>query len=264
MICRLLQERSAACTECGAATMISLERGAEGLKFGNIRVHPNTPSTRRERIANAAGAVGLVAGYVGIIAGAALWWPAIPMILGAGVGGIGLSAWRSRDAEIAQVEMLPVVTPAGAVTKRGIARKLSESVKSVVDGAPALVEQVVVLGPRGDVLLRRTYAAPFVVDVDGERVVVAGTLRITSKTSKQKLKKGDPIAAALGIPASLPVAGKLAIAQVHDGDRVTISGDLSVEMVPELAFHRDAGEATMMRGTANAVVSIACEEGSAS
>jgi hypothetical protein len=260
MICRLLQERSAACLECGAATMISLERGAEGLKFGNIRVQ-NTPSTRKERFANAAGMFGIVAGYAGIIAGAALWWPAIPMILGAGVGGIGVAAWRSREAEIAQVELLPVATAATAVTRRGIARKLSETVKSVVDGAAVLVEQVVVLGPNGDVLLRRMHGAPFVVDVEGERVVVAGMLRITSKATPRKLKKGEPVAGALGIPDSLPVAGTLAIAQVRDGDRIAITGVLSVEMVPELAFHRDAGEANVMRGAANAVVAIACEEG---
>jgi len=262
MICRLLQDRSAACVECGAATMISLERGADALKFGNISLH-HTPTTRKEKIANAAGAIGIVAGYAGIIAGAALWWPAIPMILGAGVGGIGIASWRSRDVEIAQVELLPVSTPANAVEKHGVARKLSDSVKSVVDGAPVLVEQVVIKKPRGGVLLRRTNVVPFVVDVDGERLVVAGTVRITSEIARQKLKKSDPIAAALGIPSSLPIAGALETARIRDGDRVRITGVLSVEMVPELAFHRDAGESNVMRGGSSAVVAIACQEGGA-
>ena len=255
MICRLLQERSAACVECGAATMVSLERGADGLKFGNLSL-TSSPTTRKEKIANAAGTIGIVAGYAGIIAGAALWWPAIPMILGVGVGGIGVAAWKSRDVDIAQVDLWPVATPSAAVDKRGVAHRLTDTVKSVIDGAPVLAEEVVIERPRGGVLLRRTRSVPFVVDVDGERIVVAGTLRMTSKHASQKLKKADPIAAALGIPASLPVTGALATAQLRDGDRVRITGALSVEIVPELAFHRDAGEATTMRGVANAVVAI--------
>jgi hypothetical protein len=255
MICRLLQEQSAACVECGAATMVSLERGPDGLKFGNLSVK-SSPTTRKEKIANAAGTIGIVAGYAGIIAGAALWWPAIPMILGVGVGGIGVAAWKARDVDIAQVDLLPVATASAAVEKRGIARKLSETVRSVIDGSPVLVEEVVIRKPRGGVLMRRTRAAPFVVDVDGERVIIVGALRITSKTVQHKLKKSDAIAAALGIPASLPVTGTLDIAQVRDGDRVRITGALSVEIVPELAFHRDAGEVTAMRGTPDAVVAI--------
>ena len=98
---------------------------------------------------------------------------------------------------------------------------------------------------------------------DGERLVVAGTVRITSEIARQKLKKSDPIAAALGIPSSLPIAGALETARIRDGDRVRITGVLSVEMVPELAFHRDAGESNVMRGGSSAVVAIACQEGGA-
>ena len=260
MICRLLQQSSPACVECGAATMVSLERGAEALKFRNLSITA-APKTRKEKIANAAGVMGLVAGYTGIVAGALLWWPAIPMILGAGAGGIGLAAWRSRDVDIADVELLPAISP-NNFDKRGIARKLSDSVKSIVDGAAVLVEEAVIRKPRGGVLLRRTHGVPFVVEVEGERIVVAGTMRITSKMTRQKLKKSDPIAAALGIPASLPVAGTLETARVRDGDRVRVTGLPQTEMVPELAFHRDGGETTVVRGFTYAVAAIACEDAS--
>ncbi len=261
MICRLLQERSPACAECGAATMVSLERGAEALKFGNLQLS-NTPTTRKEKLANAAGTIGIVAGYAGILAGAALWWPAIPLILGGGATGIGIAAWKARDVDIAQVELLPAT--ANGVEKRGVARKLSDSVKSVLDGAAVLIEEIVIRKQGGGVLMRRVNAAPFVIDADGERLVVAGAVRITSKPARQKLRRADPIAAALGIPHAVPVAGVLETARLRDGDRVRVTGTTSIEMVPELAFHRDAGETIVMRGSPGAVVTIAVEDGGAS
>lgn len=256
MICRLLQERSPACVECGAATMVSLERGAEALKFGNLELH-NSPTTRKEKLANAAGTIGIVAGYAGILAGAALWWPAIPLILGGGATGIGIAAWKTRDVDIAQVELLPAA--ASGLEQHGIARKLSDSVKSVVDGAPVLVEEVVIRKHRGGVLMRRVTAVPFVVDA-GQRLVVAGAVRVTSKPARQRLRRGDPVAAALGIPPAVPVAGVLETARVCDGDRVRVIGTLSIEMVPELAFHRDAGETNVMRGRPGAIVAIVVED----
>src|SRR5687768_4754714 len=122
MICRLLQDQAPACLECGATTMISLERGREALRFGNLELR-DSPSTRKGRIGNIVGGAAIVAGYGGLIAGSMLWWPAIPIILGLG-GGIGAVAWRSREVEIAKVDLHPVTVGEGAVEKRGIARKL--------------------------------------------------------------------------------------------------------------------------------------------
>ena len=263
MICRLLQDRSPACVECGAATMVSLERGAEALKFGNLQLS-NTPTTRKEKLANAAGTIGIVAGYAGILAGAALWWPAIPLILGGGATGIGIAAWKARDVDIAQVELLPPAAGPSGIERRGVARKLSDSVKSVLDGSAVLVEEIVIRTQGGGVLMRRVNAAPFVIDAEGERLVVAGAVRITSKPARQKLRRADPIAAALGIPHAVPVAGVLETARLRDGDRVRVTGTTSIEMVPELAFHRDAGETIVMRGSPGAVVTIAVEDGGAS
>lgn len=252
MICRLLQERSAACVECGAATMVSLERGAAGLKFGNLSL-TSAPTTRKERLADAAGSIGIVAGYAGIIAGAALWWPAIPLILGAAVGGIGIAMWKSRDVDIAPVDRWPVATPSDAVEQRGVAHRLTDSLRSVVDGKPVLVEECVIRR-RGGVLLRRTTAVPFVVDVEGERLVVTGTVRVTAPFLWREVEQNTAIA--LGVPETLPIRGVIEHARVCDGDRVRVTGLRSKEIVRELAFHRDAGAATAMRGVANAVVAI--------
>jgi hypothetical protein len=253
MICRLLQAQSAACVECGAATMVSLERGADGLKFGNLSL-TSSPTTRKDKIANAAGAIGIVAGYGGIIAGAALWWPAIPIILGLGVGGIGVAMWKSRDVDIAPVDLWPIATATEAVEQRGIAHRLTDSVKSAVDGKSVLVEECVVRR-RGGVLVRRTTAVPFVIDVEGERLVVTGTVRISAPYNWHEVE--SETVAALGVPENLPIRGVIEHARVREGDRVRVTGLPSKEIVRELAFHRDAGEATAMRGVANAVVAIA-------
>ena len=63
--------------------MISLETGSAALEYANLSLD-NTPGTRKEKIANAATMVALLAGYAGIAVGATLWWPAVPIILGAG------------------------------------------------------------------------------------------------------------------------------------------------------------------------------------
>ncbi|HLL23400.1 MAG TPA: hypothetical protein VK427_14785 [Kofleriaceae bacterium] len=257
MICRLLQARSAACIECGAPTMISLESGADALKYGNLSLQ-HSPTTRKEKIANAAGVIGIAAGYAGLVAGAALWWPAVPIILGAGAGGLGITAWRARDVTIAPVELLPAVTATDAVTRRGIARRLRGS------GA-TLVEQHVIKRASGDVLLRHTRITPFLlVDVAGERVIIDGTVRITSGARTRALGRRDIVLEALGIPPNVPVHGVIETAVIREGDRVRVTGALAVEILPALAFHRDAGEANVMRGGPGRVVAIACEEGAAS
>jgi hypothetical protein len=246
MICRLLQERSPACIECGAATMVSLETGSDALKYANISIIA-TPTTRKEKIANASTLAALLAGYAGIAVGATLWWPAIPIFLGLGAGGVGLTAAFARDVNVAKVELLPITTGKDAVTKRGVVHKLS---------TPVLVEQIVIRAKRGGVLMRRTTAEPFVIDADGERIVIAGTVRVTGAAEERKLKKGDPLLATLGIPSHITLAGVVETSTIREGDCVRVTGTPSREIVPELAFHRDAGEATIMRGVANAVVAI--------
>jgi hypothetical protein len=87
--------------------------------------------------------------------------------------------------------------------------------------------------------------------------VVAGTLRVTRPSrTLGKVKRGDSRLVHIGIPATIAVAGDLDVAVVREGDRVSVTGEPVTEIVPELAFHRDAGEATVMRGRAGAVVIV--------
>ncbi len=260
MICRLLQDRSTACVECGAPTMVSLDTGADALRYRNLDVG-TTPTDRRSKVKQALGMAAGIGGYIGLFAGAIFWVPAIPIILGAGATGIGVSIYRNRAVPIADVELFPVTTAKDAVEIQGIARKLAEHATSAIDGSPVLVEQAVVYRPKHGVMVRRTASVPFLVETDGDRYVVAGVVRVTSEPQRGKLKKGDPAVRALGIPPNLPVAGQLATATVREGDPVRVTGAIAVEMVPELAFHRDGGEVNVMRGIAGAVVAIACEKG---
>src|SRR5687767_8055511 len=108
MICRLLQDRAPACLECGATTMVSLVSGAEGLKYESLAIAASSPRSRKETIANATGTLAIIGAYAGICLGAAFWWPAIPIILGAGVGAAGLNAALSKPTPIAPVDMLTV------------------------------------------------------------------------------------------------------------------------------------------------------------
>jgi hypothetical protein len=237
--------------------MVSLDSGREALRYHNLGVSPSATS-RVDKAKQALGLAAGVGGYVGILVGAVFWVPAVPIILGVGAGALGYVGWKNRVVPIADVPLMPVHTAVGAVEKRGTARKLAETAKSVVDGSQVLVEQVTII--RGGVLLRRTTAVPFLLELEGDRIVVAGALRVTSKAKSEKLKRSDPIAAALGIPPQLPVAGTLEVATVRDGDTIRVTGVPAVEMVRELAFHRDAGEVNVMRGAPGAVVAIAYDD----
>jgi hypothetical protein len=71
----------------------------------------------------------------------------------------------------------------------------------------------------------------------------------------EAIKKNDARALALGLE-DLPLKGTLHASVVTEGDRIAVTGEETQEIVPELAFHRDAGEAAVMRGRAKAVVAI--------
>ena len=245
MICRLLQTQSPACIECGSP-IVSLATDAKLLKYRDLAVAAGS-NNRRAKWRQVAGIAGFLGGYTGLFVGAALWPPAIAIILGGGAATAGVVGWRNRGA-MADVPLLPVATPKDAVEQTGIARKLTDSFDGV------LVEQSVIRR-HGGVIMRRTKAVPFLVETE-PKLVVAGIVRVTSKATEQKLDK----AALRSLGVSLSVSGKLEVATIREGDRVRVTGAVTTEMLPELAFHRDAGEVNVMRGAANAVVAVACED----
>ena len=81
-------------------------------------------------------------------------------------------------------------------------------------------------------------------------------MRVVDAKSAGTISRRDPRLASFGVPDSLALAGALEVATVRDGDPVQITGEVAVEVVPELAFHRDAGEAQVMRGALGSVVVI--------
>lgn len=193
-------------------------------------------------------------GYAAVVAGAALWWPTLP-VLAAGTVGAGVMGALRRRGAIVPVPVLPIA--AGSVTHHGIAHRLTETVHSVTDRPVVLAEQALVHNRHG-VLFRRVRAVPFVVEIEGgDKVVIDGVLRVEMpELDRYPVKAGDPRLVALGIDG-VPVRGELDVALVREGDRITVRGDETTEIVPEMAFHRDGGEARVMRGRAGAVVAIA-------
>ncbi len=231
--------------------MVSLENGSEALAYSTESLAVEEPKPPSVKLANkASAAAGKVAGLIA----SAAWWPAM-IILAAGAGGAALVSRYAKRVKIVEVPRLAAALPAGATKLQGIARKLGDTVKSL-GGGQALVEEIVIRKNTG-VLLRRVSIAPFVLEA-GERIVVAGCVRITTPAKTRLVRRDD--LEALAIPASLGISGDIEIATIRDGDRITVTGTPSIEVVREFAFHRDAGEATVMRGIANAVVAIARED----
>jgi hypothetical protein len=257
LTCRLLQDATKTCSECGSFTLISLDSGREALEYNDLTVATAPPNTIRGNLRTAAfGFTGLTA-YAGLIVGCFLWPPAIPIAAGSALGATAAAVgWRVRKrGMVSKITRWPVKTDKVDIEKSGIARKLSETLPSIVDDAPMLAEQTeILLGGRG-VLFRRVRNVPFFVELDGgSRVVVAGTLRLEVPVTSRKLRTGDAALPKLGIPADTKMRGRLETATIRDGDRITVIGGIAVEILQQLAFHRDAGEVNVARGHANGVV----------
>jgi hypothetical protein len=254
MGCRLLQSPATECVECGSPLMATIAN-QRALLERDLSDAAKAPSPRKQALREGASTLGILAAYAGFIAGSTLWWPVAPIVIAGGVGAGLVSALRRRPA-IAAIDSLPVMTGQDAVTRKGIAHRLSESVASITGHGNELAEQVVIRNKKG-LLFRRVRGAPFVVELEGGgRLVVLGTLRVESPSVfVDVIKKGDPRALALGLE-DLPIKGELHVNAVREGDAITVTGVETEEIVPELAFHRDAGETAVMRGRAKAVVAI--------
>jgi hypothetical protein len=249
MTCRLLQPQASECVECAAiiAPLAVMQKMLGQKDPSNV-----TGNSR----ASTAASVGALLGYGGLVAGSLFAPITVPIGLGAGaiVGGI---MWaRSKRRIVAMADLAPAQSKA-VVTKTGIARKLRETLPALADQAPVLAEQVEIRR-RGGLLFRRLAAVPFFVELDaGERLVVAGLVRIKRTPVHHAIARKDPRLAALGIPESYRISGGLETAGVREGDPIKVTGELATEIVSDLAFHRDAGEVPVMRGRAGAVVVVA-------
>lgn len=244
--CRLLQPPATACAECAAPTA-PVELVRELLYYRDM-------SLLRQRES------GLLTAFV-LGCSFALPW-LTPFAVG-GVLALGIHKVRSRRKQrtIAGIAIPPAAAAPGATTLYGVARRFRATVNSLVDDAPVLLEHAAIKDRAGAVLLRRTEAAPFLLDIeDRGPVLVTGVARVTTANilaQRMRIRRGDPRLEKMGVPADLAIAGDLEIASVvADGPGVAVTGVIEDEAVAELAFHRDGGRIPVMRGRVGAPVLV--------
>lgn len=245
--CRLLQAPATICAECGASMTAPVELVRELLHYRDLSLLDHR-------------AWALVTAF---LAGSSF---ALPLLAPFAVGSlIALGVHRLRGARrkhaIAGIAIPPAAAAPGAVTLYGTARRFRATVASLVDDAPVLLEHAAIRDRTGAVLLRRTRAAPFLLE-QGDRgpVLVTGVARVAAGSvlaRRLQLRRGDPRLARMGVPRGLAISGDLEIASVPaDGPGLAVTGVVEDEAVAELAFHRDGGRIPVMRGRAGAPVLV--------
>lgn len=198
------------------------------------------------------------------LAGSSLALPVLAPAAVSGIAALGLhKLWRWRRRHVIAGVALPQVTPpAHAVTLYGVPRRFRTTVSSMFDDAPVLVQHAAVKDRRGAILLRRTEAAPFLLDMeDKQPVLVTGVTRVAAfsmLSQRVAVRRGDPRLERMGVPTDLAIAGDLEVSSVEiDGPALAVTGIVEEESVAELAFHRDGGRIPVMRGRIGAPVLVA-------
>ena len=246
--CRLLQPPTTACVECGAPMTAPVELVRELLYYRDMRL-----LNQRDW--------GLITAF---LAGSSIAVPILmPFALGSLVGLVvqRIRALRQRQA-IAGIVMPPIATTPGATTLYGIARRFRGTVESLLDASPVLLQHAAVKDRHGAVLLRRSEAMPFLLDIEGRPpVLVTGVTRVTASATvlaqRVQVRRGDPMLAKMGVPTDLAVAGDLEVASISaDGPRLAVTGVVENEAVAEMAFHRDGGQTPVMRGRIGAPIIV--------
>ncbi len=245
--CRLLQRPATSCAECGAPTTAPVELVRELLHYRDMSLLDHR-------------GWGLATAF---LAGSSFALPILaPLAVGSMIA-LGVQRLRGgrRQRGIAGVAIPPAAPPLGAVTLYGIARRFRSTVTSLVDDAPVLIEHAAIKDRSGAVLLRRTCAAPFLLELeDRGPVLVTGVARVAAAhvpAQRLAVRRGDPRLEKMGVPADLAIAGDLEVASVAaDGPGLAVTGLVEDEAVAELAFHRDGGRTSVMRGRAGAPVLV--------
>jgi len=245
--CRLLQPPITACAECGAPMTAPLELVRELLYYRDMRMVSNRDW-------------GLIAALLG---GSSL---AMPMLAPFAVASaIALVVNKVRDfrrrRQIVGVPISPVVPSPGATTVIGVPHRYRNTVSSLVDHEPVLLEHAVIKNRRHDVLLRRSEGAPFLLQVESiGPVLVTGVTRVAPpslRATRSRVRRGDPRLLRMGIPSDLAIGGELEIASIVDGGPVlAVTGVLEEESVADFAFHRDGGQVAVMRGHAGSPIIV--------
>jgi hypothetical protein len=108
------------------------------------------------------------------------------------------------------------------------------------------------------VLVRHARAAPFLIETDAdERILVRGPVRLAAVAAwtegDRKIRPGDPLLVALGLPSDLRVRGVAHRIRIVDGMTATIAvspDGIGDEAIAEHAGLRDGGGTRVWRGLA--------------
>jgi hypothetical protein len=198
------------------------------------------------------------------LAGSSIALPILaPFAIGSIIAlGINKLAKARQRRAIAGITVPPLPSLPGATTLYGIARRYRGTITSLVhESAPVLVEHAQVKDRHGAVLVRRTHATPFLLDVEGRGpVLVTGVTRVMAASilaQRTRVRRGDPRLEKMGVPGDFGIAGDLEIASIiADGPALAVTGIVEDEAVADMAFHRDGGQVLVMRGKIGAPVVV--------
>lgn len=207
--CRLLQEPSTQCLECGSVIIGRLDTEQELLRWASLSMRPEDGGVRSRRV----------------------------------------SAIDLPSPQIAHE----------AISRSGTARAITAPLRSLLDDAPVLAEQISLITRwRRSVFLRRVHTAPFLLDAP-EPTVIAGVMRLVphARPAVERVADDDPRLARLGIPPHFLDGATLEVLTLLPGDAISVTGLLGTERLSELAMYRDAAELPMLFGVAGSVVRLA-------
>jgi len=262
LACRLLQDPTIVCSQCGATMVAPMELVRDLLGYRDMRL-----AAERD--------LSLI---TALLAGGAF---ALPILLPFAIVSVGallvrVPLRRRRERAIAERHVAAVTLPPPrpapqAVTMIGAVRAFRSSLASIVDGTRVLAEEIsIALGdPRFglEVLMRRSRHVPFLVQpAAGGPILIEGEVRILERIPPGirtvrygAVRRGDPLLDRMGIPPDMRIAGDLHCGRViaTQEHEVEVTGCIVEEPIPEFAFHRDPGVTRIMRGEPGRPVLVA-------
>lgn len=164
---------------------------------------------------------------------------------------------RSRRVSAIDLPSPPIAHE--AISRSGTARAITAPLRSLLDDAPILAEQISLLTRwRRSVFLRRVHAAPFLLDAP-EPTIIAGVMRLLphARPAVERVADDDPRLTRLGIPAHFLAGASLEVVTLLPGDLISVTGLLGSDRLPESAAYRDAETRPMLFGIAGSVVRVA-------
>ena len=166
---------------------------------------------------------------------------------------------RLRTRTVTAIDLPSPPIAHEAISRSGTARAITAPLRSLLDDAPILAEQISLITRwRRSVFLRRVHTAAFLLDAP-EPTVIAGVMRLVphARPAHPRIADDDPRLARLGIPSHFLEGATLEVVTLRPGDAISVVGLLGTERLPELAMYRDAEELPMLFGVAGSVVRVA-------